>query len=146
MNTELYEKDFYEWTMKNVQLLRQGKLSEIDVGNIAEELESMGKSEKREFINRLAVLLAHLLKWRFQPEKRSKSWKYTVKEQRESVSELLRDSPSLKHGIETRIGEAYKKAVILVLKETPLEESELPKTCPYSFDQSMDEGFWPEQV
>jgi hypothetical protein len=70
---QLYEKDFYAWANKNAELLRTGKLSEVDAENIAEELETMGRSEKRELTNRLAVLLAHLLKWVFQPELRSNS-------------------------------------------------------------------------
>src|SRR5579872_5517180 len=95
-----YEKDFYAWAVHNARLLRAGKLSEIDVENIAEEIESMGKSEKRELISRLAILLSHLLKWKCQPERRSRSWKLTIKEQRFELIDLLAESPSLKHEIE----------------------------------------------
>ena len=83
-----YEEDFYAWTTHNVKLLREGKLSEIDVEHIAEEIESMGKSEKRELLSRLAVLMAHLLKWKFQPARRSKSWALTIKNQRIELDDL----------------------------------------------------------
>ena len=85
----LYDKDFYQWTLYNAELLRQGKITEIDIQNIAEELESMGKSQKRELISRLAVLIMHLLKWQYQPEKRSHSWIETINEQRRQIVELF---------------------------------------------------------
>lgn len=105
-----YEKDFYAWAIHNAQLLREGKLSEVDIENIAEEIEDMGKSEKRELINRLAVLIAHLLKWKFQSSRRSNSWKYPVKEQRLRLNRLMKESPSLKNELEKRIHEAYEDA------------------------------------
>ncbi|MGC8493169.1 MAG: DUF29 domain-containing protein [Syntrophobacteraceae bacterium] len=143
MNPELYEKDFYEWTQKNAQLLREGRLSEIDLDNLIEELESMGRSEKRAFINRLAVLIAHLLKWEYQPERRSKNWRYTIKEQRRKVMDLLEDSPSLKHEIRQRIRKAYDDAVVLAVKDTELDEAIFPATCPYKLEQIMGEDFFP---
>ena len=144
MSAELYEKAFYEWAMQNAQLMRMGKLSEIDVENIAEELESMGKSEKRAFINRLAVLISHLLKWQFQPGMRSKSWKYSIKEQRTSLLDLLEDSPSLRHDIEPKLKKAYSKALMIAAKETGLDEGSFLRACPYTFDQAVDDSFWPE--
>ncbi|MBF0551328.1 MAG: DUF29 domain-containing protein, partial [Deltaproteobacteria bacterium] len=95
MNPESYDRDFYAWTMNNAELIRQGRFSEIDIEHLAEELEGMGRSEKRALISRLAVLLAHLLKWTFHPGLRCTSWKYTIKEQRRRVLALLKDSPSL---------------------------------------------------
>ena len=140
----LYERDFYQWTQENARLLREGRLSEIDVENLIEELEGMGKSEKRQFVNRLAVLLAHLLKWQYQPKIRSKSWRYTIKEQRKRVTKILRDSPSLKHDLDDHVKEAYEDAILIILKETPLDESDIPASCPYTFEQVMDDDFWPE--
>jgi len=84
-----YEQDFYAWLITNVQLIRQGRFAEMDSENIAEELEAMGRSEKRALLSRWSVLLAHLLKWQFQPEKRSHSWKYTLAEQRRRILRLL---------------------------------------------------------
>jgi len=140
----LYEEDFYAWLMENVQLLRQRRLAEIDVNNIAEELESMGRSERRELINRLALLFAHLLKWQYQPQKRSPSWKYTIREQRRAVLELLNDSPSLRYELEEKLAEAYKKAILTAAKETRLSETRFPPDCPFSLEQALDESFWPQ--
>src|SRR3990167_1149334 len=107
-----YEQDFYASITHNVKLLREGNLSEIDVEHIAEEIESMGKSEKRELINRLAVLIAHLLKWQYQQERRSNSWKYTIEEQRDEVLELFEESPSLKYEIQEKKEQAYQKPTL----------------------------------
>src|SRR3990167_3695334 len=112
-----YEQDFYASITHNVKLLREGNLSEIDVEHIAEEIESMGKSEKRELINRLAVLIAHLLKWKFQSMRRSNSWKYTIKEQRLRLMRLIKDSPSLKYELEKNIDESYEDACYIALSE-----------------------------
>lgn len=139
-----YEQDFYAWTQEQASLLRTGRLAEIDIENIAEELESMGRSEKRELVDRLAILLAHLLKWRLQPGRRGNSWRATVKEQRRRVSKRLEDSPSLKHGLEERLAEAYEAAVLLAISDTGLDEATFPATCPFSFSQALDETFWPD--
>src|SRR2546421_7572833 len=91
-----YEEDFYAWTMEQAQLLRSGEFSELDIENIAEELETMGRSDKREIESRLTVLLAHLLKWQLQIGLRSKSWSGTIREQRQRVEDPLAESPSLR--------------------------------------------------
>src|SRR5437016_556236 len=117
-----YNQDFYAWIMHNAKLLRQGKFSQVDVEHVAEELESMGKSDKRELSNRLALLLAHLLKWKFQAERRSNSWKYTIEEQRFELNELLEDSPSLNHELDLKFSLAYKKALLLAAKDTGLNK------------------------
>jgi len=94
----LYDSDFYQWTQENAQLLKAGRFLEADIENIVEELESMGRSERRAFISRLAVLIAHLMKWEYQPKIRSKSWQYTIRAQRSQVRDLLKDNPSFKLG------------------------------------------------
>ncbi len=98
-----YEKDFYSWLMINAEWLREGKFTKIDAENIAEELEAMGRSEKRELTSRLTVLLTHLLKWKYQAVRRSRSWKNTLFTQRMDINELLEDSPSLRHEIKARL-------------------------------------------
>ncbi len=140
----LYEKDFYAWAKENARLMREGRLSDIDIEHIAEELESMTRSEKRELISRLAVLMSHLLKWQFQQEKRSNSWKNTIDAQREDVSELLEDSPSLRHEIGDKLQKAYSKAKLLVAAETGMARERFPATCPYDLDQVLSEEFSPE--
>lgn len=144
MDAELYDKDFYSWAMQNAQLIRLGRLSEIDMQNIAEELESMGKGEKRAFMSRLAVSIANLLKWQFQPGIRSNSWSYSIKEQRASLLDLLEDSPSLRGEIEQKLKKAYSKALIIAARETGLNESTFLPECPYSFSQILDDSFLPE--
>lgn len=143
MNPELYEKDFYEWTQKNAQLLREGRLSEIDLDNLIEELESMGRSEKRAFVNRLAILISHLLKWQYQPERRSKSWRSTIDTQRIDVADILEDSPSLRHEMEERLTRAYIKAKIMAEAETGIDRDNFPATCPYDFEKIMEPSFFP---
>ena len=139
-----YEKDFYAWTTHNAKLLREGKLSEIDVENIAEEIESMGKGERRELVNRLSILIAHLLKWKYQAIRRSRSWKLTIKEQRIQLTHLFDESPSLKHEIDSKLKDAYEQAVIIAERETALEEKTFPKNCPFSLKQTLNQNFFPE--
>ncbi|BAP56887.1 hypothetical protein THII_2590 [Thioploca ingrica] len=122
--TTSYEQDFYAWTRHNAQLLREGKLAEIDMENIAEELESMGKSEQRELINRLIVLLAHLLKWEFQPDHRSSNWNGNIIEQRRQIKRLLQDSPSLKRLLNAELNESYLDAILDVANDTGIPQSQ----------------------
>ena len=143
LTSQKYENDFYAWITQNVQLLREGKLSEIDVENIAEEMESMGKSEKRELINRLAVLMAHLLKWKFQSMRRSKSWALTIKNQRMELKDLLEDSPSLKHELEKKFTHAYEKAVLIAAEQTGKNEKDFPKKPPFTLKECLDSDWLP---
>ena len=138
-----YETDFYGWAIEQAALLRTRRLNEADLDNIAEEIESMGRSEKRELVNRLAVLLAHLLKWQFQPGLHSTSWRLTLVEQRDRLAEHLRDNPSLKPMVPDIVRTAYRYARLAAQRETGLADSVFPATCPYSFDQVTDEQFWP---
>ena len=108
----LYEQDFYAWANEQAALLRAGALTAADIENIAEEIESMGRSEKRELVNRLAVLLLHLLKWRYQPGRRSKSWEQSIREQRIRLISHMADNPSLKARQAEAIAEAYRLAAI----------------------------------
>ena len=134
-----YEKDFYAWLLKSAELLRRGKFSELDVEQIAEELEGMARSDKRQLINRLAVLLAHLLKWQYQSGKRSKSWERTIREQRKRISLLLEESPSLKSEIDQRLSDAYEIAVLSAANETGLDDDRFPESCEYSLEEVLDE-------
>lgn len=141
----LYEQDFYAWANEQAALLRSGKLSAADIEHIAEEIESMGKTEKRELISRLKVLLMHLLKWQFQPVARSVSWQLTIKEQRREVARHLADNPSLKARLSETMADAYGDAIIAAARETSLPEDAFPAECPWSFEQIMDAGFWPDR-
>jgi hypothetical protein len=139
-----YERDFFAWASEQAALLRAGRLKEADIAHIAEEIESMGKAEKRELVNRLTVLLLHLLKWRVQPGMRGSSWQATVKVQRRDLERLFRDNPSLKSYLAEAMSDAYGDAIILAASETGLPEAALPSDCPWSCEQAMDAEFWPE--
>jgi hypothetical protein len=143
--TNLYSTDFYAWTQQQATLLRQGKLDYIDVINLIEEIESLGRQQKQELKNRLAVLIGHLLKWNYQPNQRSKSWKYTIREQRLQILDLLEQNPSLKPYQEEAIAKGYQLAVLLVGRETPLNPTDLPSQCPYTFEQILAPSF-PEDL
>jgi hypothetical protein len=143
-NTKLYDRDFYAWATEQAGLLRAGQLAQADIENIAEEIESMGRSEKRELVNRLTVLLLHLLKWQFQPGLRGNRWRGSIRVQRLSLASHLRDNPSLKAALPAAIEDAYRVALIEAGNETGLLESNFPAVCAWTFDQMMDEGFWPD--
>lgn len=140
----LYDQDFFAWSQEQAQLLRTGKVSEADLEHIAEEIESMGKSEKRELVNRLAVLLMHLLKWRFQPTTRGTSWRLTIEEQRDRLEDHLADNPSLKATLDASIASGYRLAILRAARETGLDRAIFPDTCPWTFAQIKAQDFWPE--
>jgi len=137
-----YEHDFYAWTQAQSQLLRSGQLQLIDIHNLAEEIEDMGRAEKRELESRLEVLLMHLLKWQFQPTKRSRSWQLTIKEQRLRLQRHLKQNPSLKAAIADVVVDAYQLATISAEKETGLDV--FPNTCPYTSEQVLLDEFLPD--
>ena len=142
----LYEKDFYAWANEQAALLRSGKLAAADIENIAEEIESMGKSEKRELISRLTVLLLHLLKWKYQPGLRGASWEASIQVQRIKLDEHLGDNPSLKPLIQDALTAAYRVGHIEAAAETGLNKTSFPQSCPWTYKQIMDPDFWPEEV
>lgn len=144
MSANLYDRDFYAWSQEQAALLRAGKLTQADIEHIAEEIESMGKAEKRELINRLTVLLLHLLKWQYQPVRRGASWEVTIDTQRRALARHLADNPSLKSKLSEAIDDAYIDARAEAYAETGLPKATFPMTCPWSFEQIMGESFWPE--
>jgi hypothetical protein len=119
--TTLYEQDFYAWTQHQVELLRSGQLEKLDLENLIEEIESLSRQERRELCNRLGVLLGHLLKWHYQPEARSKSWVYTMKEQRQEIQRHLKENPSLKPYVMEAIEIGYEKGLNLVGQEESVQ-------------------------
>ena len=139
-----YDTDFHAWALHNAKLLRQGKFAELDVEHLAEELESMGKTNKRELTSRFKILLAHLLKWQYQPDYRGRSWRSSIVEQRSEISELTAENPSLKPLFDEVIADAYLKAIKFAAKETGLLVNTFPQKCPYSLEQIVDDDFYPE--
>jgi uncharacterized Zn finger protein len=139
----LYDRDFFAWSLEQAELLRAGKLVEADIEHIAEEIESMGRTEKRELISRLSVLLLHLLKWRYQSKKRSPSWEASIRVQRNRLVDHLGDNPSLKPLLPQALVSAYRDAALEAVAETGLAGSTFPETCPWSVEQVSDDEFWP---
>ncbi|MEH2374572.1 DUF29 domain-containing protein [Nostoc sp.] len=141
--SHLYETDFYTWTQQQVSLLKTQQWDQLDTVNLIEEIETLGRRERQELRNRLGVLLGHLLKWQFQPEKRSNSWLGTIREQRVQIKLLLQDSPSLKPYLDEVFLTIYELGVALAIRETELGEQVFPEICPYTLDQTLDPEFLP---
>ncbi len=139
-----HEKDFYGWTVNTAQLLRDKKMSEVDFENVIEEIEALGVSEKHQLINRLSLIISHLLKWQYQPNIRGHSWLYTIREQRDQARFHLEDNPSLKSKLDEILTRAYKIAVSKAAKDTSLDKKDFPTVCPYTFEQCLDDEFYPE--
>ena len=139
-----YDDDWYAWTEKNAELLRQGRLSEIDAQHIAEELEDMGRSERHALAGHFKVLITHLLKWRYQPAFRGVSWQLSVDNARDEIDQLLADSPSLRTKLDGIVSARYSAARKRASVETGLALDIFPETCPFSIEQLMDESYWPD--
>jgi len=144
MSTNLHDRDFYAWTQQQAQLLKAGRVHEADFDHLIEELESMGASERRQLINRLAVLLAHLLKWHHQPTFRGRSWQLTMKEQRRQLERHLRDNPTLASRLPEFVADAYGDAVLRAARETGLEEGVFAESCPYTEAEILSVDFLPD--
>lgn len=142
----LYETDFYAWTEKQVSLLRQHQWNQLDLLNLIEEIESLGKQERQELRNRLSILIGHLLKWEYQPQYRSRSWLATIRVQRRDTLRLLKDNPSLKSYLKDLVSEAYENGRDLAMGETDLPEETFPKICLYSVTEILDNCFYPGAV
>ncbi|MEH2013791.1 DUF29 domain-containing protein [Nostoc sp.] len=137
----LYEQDFYLWTQTIAHQLKENNFHEIDIPNLIEEIESMGRSEKRELKNRLIVLLMHLLKWQYQPEKRSESWRSTISEQRICIETLLEDSPSLQPLLTEVFEDCYQKARLKASDETGIKLNFFPKESPFRLEETLKNSY-----
>ena len=142
-NSELYETDFYAWTIEQAKFLKDGVWDCLDISNLVEEIESLGKQQRQELRNRLGILLGHILKWEFQSSHRSKSWLATIREQRRRIRDLLEESPSLKPYLPEVLEKAYQDGVDLAVRETSLNYKDFPEECLYSLEQVLDFSFFP---
>jgi len=135
----LYDEDVVAWAAQQAALLRSGQWSQLDIDNIAEEIEDVGKSEKRALCHRMAVLVEHLIKCRYQPDRCGASWLRTIREQRAQVLKLLRQTPSLRKLMKDPgfAEDVWRDAVILAVKEASLEE--LPERSPWTLDAVLQE-------
>ena len=139
--TSLYQQDFYGWTQQQVQALAQKQVSALDWQHLQEEIQSLGRQEYRELVSRLTVLLGHLLKWQYQPEKRSRSWFLTIREQRRAIRRHLHQNPSLKSRVVEALEEGFEAGVDLALRETDLPLRAFPEHCSYEFESIMADSF-----
>lgn len=138
-----YHTDFYLWTQQQADLLRQGAFSSLDVDNLIEEIESMGKSQRDSTGSHLVIVLMHLLKWKYQPQRRSNSWHDSVVNGRIQIEDLLDNNPSLKPQTQTLIEKAYPKARRYASRETGLPLTAFPDQCPFTIEQITGD-WWPE--
>jgi hypothetical protein len=139
----LYDRDIIAWANEQARLLRAGHLNRIDIEHIAEEIEDVGKSEQRELASRMAVLLAYLLKWQLQPQRRGRSWQRTIRDQRNGIARRLRRTPSLAVSLKDPDwwADTWQDAVAMAASETGL--SDLPDDCPWETADIIDHGWLP---
>ncbi|NJM11729.1 MAG: DUF29 domain-containing protein [Synechococcaceae cyanobacterium SM1_2_3] len=144
-NLASYDRDFYLWTQQQAALIRQGEFNRVDLdfANIAEEIESMGRREKHSIRSYLFNVMMHLLKWRYQPDRRGTSWKSSIRNGRYQVKELLEESPSLKPQLELFIEKIYPNARQVAADETELGLPTFPVQCPFTVEQIIGD-YWPE--
>lgn len=139
----IYHTDFYQWTQQQAELLRQGALSALDIENLAEEIEDMGRSGQRAVESYLRNILLHLLKWRHQPERRGNSWRLSIKDGRHQIAKRLRESPSLRPRIAEMISDEYPMAREYAANETGLPLKTFPEQCPFNAEQITGD-WWPD--
>jgi hypothetical protein len=133
----LYDQDYHRWAMETAAALREGRTDEVDFEAVAEELEDLGRSEKRSLRGAIAQLYLHLLKLRYQPDKQTVSWEVSLEKQRDDIEELIGDNPSLRPLLTDTefIARAYRLAVQDAVKETGLLKGTFPAECPYGFEE-----------
>jgi hypothetical protein len=141
---DLYEQDFNLWLERQATLLRERRFDELDVDNLLEEVESIGRSERRAIESNLEVILIHLLKYQLQPERRTRSWLDSLLEHRGRLARDFRDSPSLGRHAEEHLNEIYRLARKRAASQTRLPLDAFPTSCPYDLEQILDEDFLPD--
>jgi hypothetical protein len=145
MEPARYDRDLYSWALEQAELLRAGRISEVDALNIAEELDDVGNEQYEKLESALRIILLHLLKWDHQPERRSRGWCSSIAVQRKRVLRVLRKNPGLKPVVQEAITEAYETARIEAAAQTLLEEDLFARECPYAWSEIMDREIpWPE--
>jgi hypothetical protein len=142
--SQLYDEDFYLWLETTANLLKNRQLDQLDYDNLIEEIETMGRSEKRGLSSNLKVILMHLLKWKYQPEKRSNSCHFTIIEYRHQVEEILEESPSLKVYLPEIIAQCYQKARKEASAETGLSIDTFPVDCIFTQEEILELDYLPD--
>ena len=134
----LYEQDFCLWIDNTVRQIKQGNINNLDWDNLLEEIESMGRREKNSLESNLTILLMHLLKWKYQPTKRTNSWAYTITEHNLRIQKTFKHSPSLKRYFEEVFAECYTDARKLAARETGLSLNDFPEKCPFTQEEVLN--------
>ena len=129
-----YERDLYTWSREQAELIREGRFEAVDRDNVAEEIESLGRTEFSRLASALRVLLLHMLKWDHQPRKRTRSWAVSIAAQRIEIEDVLTDNPGLKPRLAEAMARGYRQARTLAAHETGLPEGKFPAKCPYSHE------------
>jgi len=143
MNTISYDSDIAAWANQQAWFIRHKKFDLLDIEHLAEEIEDVSKSEQRELASRMAVLIAHLLKWQFQSERRGKSWALTIRNQRKAIERHLKQVPSLKPNLKDTelLDIIWGDAVYQANKETGLED--FPENCTWAVENILAQGWLP---
>jgi len=139
---DLYEDDVVAWSEQQAALLRARSANYLDWDNIAEEIADVAQRQKDQIDSRLAIACEHLLKWQFQPDHRSGSWRNSIVEARNSIARMLQRIPSLQTDPAAVLADAYRDGRAKAAAETDLEN--LPQSCPWTIEQVLDRDFWPE--
>lgn len=140
----LYDRDFVGWVETTVEQLRAQNYAAVDWANLIEEIEDMSRRERKSLKSNLVVLLLHLLKWQYQPESRSGSWRGSIREHRRRINDDLHDSPSLCPYLQAVLSDCYTNACEQAADETGLALQTFPVSCPYTAEQMLDANFLPE--
>ncbi len=140
-----YEEDVVLWAREQARLLRERRFDELDLDHLVDEVEGVGKSERREIRNRMAVLVAHLLKWKYQPGRRSPSWQTTIRDQRSKLLGVIEDSPSLNSYPAEHFDETYRSGRLKAAAETGIDFTLFPEQPPFTVEQVLDDGFLPKE-
>ncbi|PSR18518.1 DUF29 domain-containing protein [filamentous cyanobacterium CCP3] len=139
----LYDSDYLRWLIETATLLRSGRFDQVDVLNLVEELDDMGRSEKRALESNLEVLLRHLLKYQYQLSLRSNSWRFTILERRDRIAKAFRDSPSLRPYCASIYADCYAIARQKAAVETGLPLETFPEQVPFSSESVLNPDFLP---
>ncbi len=141
-----YDRDFYSWGLAQADALRRRSANEIDWDNLAEEVEALSRSEARELAARYAVLLCHLIKWMMQPERRSRSWRNTIEEQRDAILQHLAENPGLKSQEAERFQQGWRSGRRTASTEMDVDLDAIPADPPFTMEQSKAAGWWPPET
>ncbi len=140
-----YDRDFHAWSVEQAAWLRQSRPHDVDWENVAEEIESLGKRDRRKVASDLNKILEHLIKWRYQPAKRKAGWRSSIREHRDRIARILGDSPSLRTLPSEVLADEYRRARDAALDDTGLPADRIPRHCPFSIEDVLDPSYWPDR-